>query len=56
MFGRDIQRRNVDGSPIDDRNRISVIPRPASIQAQPAVEGKGERAKAAREGLAIAAD
>jgi hypothetical protein len=33
----------------DDMTR----PRPAHIQAQPEVEGKGERAKASREGLAI---
>ena len=35
-------------------NRPSIIsPFPSLIQAQPEVEGKGKRAKAAREGLAI---
>jgi hypothetical protein len=38
------------------RIRILVVPRPAGIQAQPEVEGKGERAKAAREAWQITAE
>jgi hypothetical protein len=46
------QPPNAAPSAMIPRIRILVVPRPAGIQAQPEVEGKGERAKAAREGLA----
>jgi hypothetical protein len=47
----DAQPPNAAPSATSPRIRILAVPRPAGIQSQPQVEGKGERAKASREGL-----